>query len=665
MIWSFDLETELIRPGVQTPKPICYSYASDDVDICGLDAASAIPAFLIPKLEAGEHIVGANIAFDFSVALAAYPELTDLVFQAYQNGQIHDVQIRQALDAIANGHLYLNPDKSKLRDPETGKVKTRYSLAICAKLCLGETLQKADTWRLRYAELADIPIENWPPEAKQYAISDAVTTLRVFEAQKDFRNLHNEAAQCMAALALRLMAVRAIKTDPQAVKAFTERVSSQYEVDQKRFKELKILREDGSCDTKYLKELVTKAYQGKPPMTDPTDRYPEGQVKTDVDTLDESGDPVLEEYAGTSKTRKLNNTYLPFLEEGTVYGISANWNVLVESGRTSCAFPNLQNLPRSGGVKDCVIARDGMVFGFADYSAVELSTLAQSQVSRFGKSALGDLINSGVDPHCSLAAQMANKSYSDVVAAVKAGEKWAEDMRYAAKAGSFGFPGGMGVPKFVLSKRKEGLSFCQAMGRAELGTCGSEMLVEWNRTPCSPICKACAFAVKDLKEQWFALFPEMRLHFDYVSRMTSSGAGELEQLFSKRIRGGCGYCDGANDCFQGLAADMAKDALWAVTKECHTQRKSPLWNCRPLIFEHDSIGTEMVVSRASEALDRQIEIMEEVGKKWCPDVRVKAEGALSFRWYKGAKALRVNGKLVPVKPYKVGDKTTWVEDTCS
>lgn len=344
MIYAFDLETLLIRPGQQTPPIVCYSWANNSGS--GIGHPDEAADFLVKRFAVGDHVVGANIAFDLSTICDQYPQLIGAVFDAYDRGIIHDVQLRQALDAIAGGHLYLMPDRSPLRDPESGKRKTRYSLAICAQLTLGRILSKTDTWRMRYGDLQGIPIADWPIEARQYSIDDAVTTLDVFNAQAGFRNLHNESAQCRAAFALRLMGVWGVKTDPVYVDAFNKRVSEQYEKDQARFIDLNILRKDGSCDTGYLKSLVTTAYDSSPPMTEPSARFPQGQVKTDADTLSESGDTDLEAYAGTSKTRKLNNTYIPVLQAGVVYGISSMWNPLVESGRTSSAYPNLQNIAK-------------------------------------------------------------------------------------------------------------------------------------------------------------------------------------------------------------------------------------------------------------------------------------------------------------------------------
>jgi len=42
---------------------------------------------------------------------------------------------------------------------------------------------------------------------------------------------------------------------------------------------------------------------------------------------------------------------------------------------------------------------------------------------------------------------------------------------------------------------------------------------------------------------------------------------------------------------------------------------------------------------------------------------IKAGPVLMRRWHKGAKAVRVNGKLVPSKPVEIDGKVKWVHDT--
>lgn len=649
---AVDSETYLIQPGLLAPKLVCVSVAGDGTQQGTVHSASGGVDYLVDLLEE-DHVVGANIAYDIAVLLAAAPDERGLVFKAYEEGRIHDVQIRQALNAIAEGHLYRHPDGGPLRDPESNKVTDRYSLSTCALLTLGSGLAKADTWRLRYAELDGIPVSDWPPEAVEYARTDAEKTLEVAKAQDRFQNLQDEAAQCRAAFALHLAACWGLRTDPVRVAEFKAKVEAEYETNRAKFKGLGIIREDGSADNKKLQGLVSDAYKGAPPLTET------GRISTSRDTLKNSGDELLESYAEIGTNKTLVQTFLPTLELGTRVPINPQWKVLVETGRVACSKPNLMNLPRTGSVREAFCARPGTVFGFQDYSALELCTLAQSCIELLGQSAMAEAINSGKDLHCLLASQMAGRSYEDVLAAVSVEDAAMLAMRYASKAGNFGFGGGMGVPKFVLTQRKVGLKLCLSMGLAE--TCGLDKTTEWNKRFIPPTCTACLEAGQQLRDAWFAAWPEMRRYFELVAEETNRGA-QIEQLVSKRLRGGCSFTNGANTRFQGLAADGAKHALWLVSRECYTRQDSPLWNSRPVIFLHDEIGVELVESRASEGFERLGEIMIEGMKKYVPDVKIKTDGGLCRNWHKGCREVRVNGKVVPVKPEKKDGKVTWVHD---
>ncbi len=147
---AFDTETEVgnpWQPGIAAPKLICGSFCIEGGSPTIQDARGTL-GNVHALLSGGFTIVGANLAFDVAVTCAADPSLIEPWFAAYEEGRVRDVLIRQALDAIAHGHLYLRPDGGHLVDPESGKRKERYSLAICADLQLGRRLAKADTWRI-------------------------------------------------------------------------------------------------------------------------------------------------------------------------------------------------------------------------------------------------------------------------------------------------------------------------------------------------------------------------------------------------------------------------------------------------------------------------------------------------------------------------------------
>ena len=143
-----------------------------------------------------------------------------------------------------------------------------------------------------------------------------------------------------------------------------------------------------------------------------------------------------------------------------------------------------------------------------------------------------------------------------------------------------------------------------------------------------------------------------------------------------RVRGGLGFSDGANLCFQALAADGGKAAFRALTRECYLGQRtvyddprmpikprytfeppgtpgwpsgrSPLFGCRLPFFVHDEVMAEVPFSRAHEAATRMVEVMQHVMQAYVPDVPVRAEPALMYRWSKAAEArYDGGGRLLP------------------
>ena len=639
---SLDLETHLIQPGLLSPPIVCGSMAAAEGQHL-LDPSKAINAFEI-SLHAPTVIVGANISYDFGCIAAVRPDLIPAIFEKFERGEIHDILIAQALDAIAKGYF---KDKM-LVDPRTGRqIKTpggkqskRYSQAIVVDLVLGRTdAKKNDKWRLRYAELEKIPMAEWPPEARQYPVDDAVNALEVAEAQvKTHENLHDMPAQCRAAWAEHLAAMWGLRTDAGRVAALKAKLTAEREVLMAAVQDLGVFRPDGSKDMKRLQGLVFEAYQGDPPRT------PKGGIKTDATTLEDADSEPLRRLNALSKGAKLLDTYIPFLESGTVHPINVKPNILLANGRSS--YEGLiQLLPRKGGVRECFEFRG--VWCSVDYSAIEMNTLAQVCKTLLGHSKLADAINAGQDVHSLFAAEIYGAEYADVVRLKETDPVW-KDRRQMTKAANFGYPGCMGAFKFAQTKRKEGLRLCLAARVAT--TCGVTMIREWKgNTYPAPACEACVHQAEKLRLAFFAMWPEVKEYIAWITRKLEV-SDRLVQLYSGRVRGGLGVPQAANTLFSGLAGDGAKRALWAVSKECYTDKTSALYGSRPVVFAHDELILEMPPDRAHEAAMRQTEVMIREMQVVVPDVTVRAEPALMEYWYKDAAPVYDAGRLVAWEP---------------
>ena len=81
---------------------------------------------------------------------------------------------------IAQGLLRMQWDDEKME----WKANKSYALGSLSHRYLGWQEYKKDSWRLRYGELIDVPIGEWPEEAIEYPKKDADATLRIALAQR-------------------------------------------------------------------------------------------------------------------------------------------------------------------------------------------------------------------------------------------------------------------------------------------------------------------------------------------------------------------------------------------------------------------------------------------------------------------------------------------------
>ena len=308
----------------------------------------------------------------------------------------------------------------------------------------------------------------------------------------------------------------------------------------------------------------------------------------------------------------------------------------------------------------------GNVYCSVDYSAGELSTLAQVNLwLPHAFSRMAEAINSGKDLHSVLGAQMLGLSYDEFRTLVKSKDPIANLIRFAAKAGNFGFGGLMGAPKFVLTQRKaKGFpidpldpskgnhgSMCRLGGR-EVTPCGTVKITEWFGHSIPPVCEQCVDFSSELKEMWLKTWSEMKDYFKWVKALqgVSDGFGQMVSPGTGYVRGGMNASQAANHPFQHLMAMGAKHALWNVCKECYLDTASPLFGSRPVVFAHDEIICEIPEENMHAAAYRQRDVMVASMKEFVPDVAMGAEPALARRWYKAMATVHEAGKLIAWEP---------------
>ena len=332
-------------------------------------------------------------------------------------------------------------------------------------------------------------------------------------------------------------------------------------------------------------------------------------VKLDRDTCESVGHPDLELYAELSGlTTKLSN-FVALLERGTRTPIQAHFETLLETGRTSSS-PNVQNLPRKGGVRECFIPRDGMVYAAADYSGFELRTVAQVCLNLFGFSRLATALNKGFDPHLEIARRLVGCSYEEAAQRLAAGDDEIDTARQVGKVANFGFPGGLGIATFVLYARK---SYGVIVTEEEAAA---------------------------LKQYWLDAWPEFKLYFKWIGDACDTPMPRIEQFYVQRYRANVSFCQACNTLFQGLAADAAKRAGFLIAKGCYVDESSPLFGSRMVNFVHDEFIVECHDDeRAHDVAVEISRLMVEGAKPFLPDLEVVAEPYLMRRWSKKAKPI--------------------------
>lgn len=335
MIFSFDTETYLIQPGMGAPPMVCLQYVIDRDEPKIIHAKDTGLRALIEWALKSCTLNGHNVSYDMAVIAAWEPSLLPLIMHAYEEDRVVCTKIREQLADIA-----------------VGKQARGYGLADCVKKHCGIELDKTDPWRLRYGTLYDVPISDWPKEATHYALEDARAQAALYHAQPD---MPDQYAQSRAAFWLRLMECWGIRTDLETVKAYHKQTLEQSEKDRAICVEAGLVRPDGSRDTKAAKERIRLAYEAlgeDAPLTE------KGEISCDEDACLGSGDETMIVYQrfGSLKTML---SRCERLYKGTELPLQASFQVLTETGRTSCRMGDvrkgesptawgfqLQNLPR-------------------------------------------------------------------------------------------------------------------------------------------------------------------------------------------------------------------------------------------------------------------------------------------------------------------------------
>ena len=696
---------------------------NDDQPAILTDKPAARALFSSWLTDPNTTIVAHNGFYDLSVMLGLdkywkpdAPDTNESILQVTAlalAGRIRDTLVMGKLNAIEYG--WMSFDRLTWKKP-------KFSLAYLAKRFCNITMAGKDgddIWRLRYKELDGIHPDNWPDEARQYALDD-INHLRPLYGKLAENEYADEKFQTAVYWCFRLMELWGLHTNKDRVEALKSRVlpyideankvlidhglirpgewthnSEKFESyvaalagargqEVKRTPSGKVVRtkkylesfnvpllfdkrhwQDQEAPTRDMKAIKTRLhawYSSRDlplPMVDkvkkdddydfftngPDDDADDAEVKdpleglsTDREALTSTDDPDLKLLGEIGKLKTLAGTFIPKMEQGYDNPLRPHWNGLVVTGRPSCSAgsygTNLLNQPREvrpgeAGVRECYQARPGYVYIDGDAVQAELCGLAQICVDKFGYSRMGEIIRSGKDLHSWFGAQLVNREYEEVVSGCKlykampGGDplyKWAADARQMSKPCSFGFPGGLGVKKFVKWARKQ-----------------YQVLFTEQQ-------------VKKYKAIWLAAFPEVADLFEWVNDQIKSSSGDrftVVQHRSLRRRGDCGFCDGNNTTFQGIIADAVKNAMLKVFVACHTPGDA-LFGGRLCAQIYDEMLLEVPEAGAGKAAARFKQLFEAGINEYLPDCPAKVEIEMMYNWSKLAKAVyNDQGDLVP------------------
>jgi len=549
VIVGIDTETYKIKPGLLIPPLVCVTFAEQcrpNMILNHYEGADRVEYLL----NFGDSFVGHNVAYDMAVLGKERPLMQLAIWQAYDNGRIYDTKLYAQLEAIAQDTL--KTSKFHLID------------------LLGDDAHKGDRetdqyWaRFEDEGLREVPISQWDHKLVEIAIKDAEGALKIHLKQQE-KPIKDQLVQGRAAYALHLMSARGMRTDPTKVQQLSIRWHSELKRLQEQLIASGLFHKTGTkAEPIWSRDLAAvRARLNRKGVK----RTKKGSIATNRVTLSESSDPDLQRLAEYSKVEKLISTYLPVLERGTREDLNVRYGI-VESGRTCASNPNIQNMPRSGGIRECFKARG--VFVDADYATIELRCVAQIMLTWFRKSALAKAFQDGRDPHMEVAMYLGGPQH-----------------RQLGKIANYGIFVGMGARTFVRHAKESGVDLTIRQAR-------------------------------EVIDAAFKTWPELSM---YLQRAEYGAAvdGYVKHFKSGRIRGNVtSRTVWANSQFQGLAADGAKAALYEVEKA----------GLEPVAFHHDAILLDSPPDEAEDRASKLTQIMESIMQRYLPDVPVKAEAKI-------------------------------------
>ncbi|MEQ8667536.1 MAG: DNA polymerase [Pirellulales bacterium] len=726
---AFDVETEAIEDPRQVPR-LALATASN-----GTLHVVVHPDDLGEFLEQHRDcfFVGHNVQFDFWVvdehlALTDHPARR-VLWEACHQGRLFDTMILDMLLQLGTGEYRSFAGRSGSSEQKVYPV----NLAVLAAEYTTLELNKEDPYRLRFGELIGLPhsqLQEADPGFFEYAVLDVAATHRLYpaltqaayELMIDYgyrRDSHrfeirpdaigrfgylSEVIQVKASIVLSHMFRHGVHVDQDGVNTLIQKHRG-------RVEELTAeLRQDFPDALEILDDKQVRLTPKSQTPSFGTRRLIKmlTRVSRELQQLDEQID--IPQNTGTtggiSRSAKAWSKYaerhrflaiwieMKSLEKllGILSNLDADvlhcqYGLLTRTGRTSCSKPrdenihgiNLQQIPNSTAFRGLFVPRTATDKLFiADYSAIELRTLATVCLAKYGRSELAGVFAKGIDPHAFTAAAIQNVPLDEFMLFKKTDPDRFRQERQAAKAINFGVPGGLGARTLrAYALTNYGVSLTEEQAEAFRRKLISDIYPELNDrdgyisdqsmatlarnlgVPESVLWDAFDFSGerKNIAARGVAnviggrsqasatyqrrVWTELdRLcgafsppDYDLVAAIvTQTGNPALRQrlyhqktaTLTGRIRDGVGFTDSKNTPFQSLAADGSKIAFWNLLYAGFDVYG----------FVHDEIMVNLPSDKTEEDGQRIAEIMENSMREVLGEVPAACEWTISHFWSK-------------------------------
>lgn len=376
---------------------------------------------------------------------------------------------------------------------------------------------------------------------------------------------------------------------------------------------------EGAVNKRVLQAHVRRVYGRRAPMTKAARNRKSTkpfvpQIRTDGTTLAESGDPLLELFSEFTSWRKALSTDIPiYLRE---HPVRTRWSLL-DTLRTGSSQPNVMNVSKKPGFRECFVPRPGYNFVACDFRMLELVSLAQCCKFEFGGTHMIDLIKSGVDLHAFIGAAILKIPY----------EKFDKVLHYwerqCGKCVNFGGPGMLSAETLVVYAK-----------------CNYGVVMTLRQA-------------QQLLETWRRKMPDAYRHVQYTKnnlRRNSRGWYLVPVYGTDIVRATPSLTAAANTPFQLVGALAASNAGWRVFEK-HLDPGNVLSVAPMVNFCHDDLLLEVPEGLEHEVADELASTMIQGCAEVIRDVPIEVEFAAMKRWTKSAQAVyNRKGKLIPWEP---------------